>query len=143
MAVWRTWASSEPGLPGSTSSKRRTSGPPCSWKRMALGMRALHGSIKDNARSPFVVIRLIRGSLPDFPPTPYSLIHLQRSIIRLTRTNADHALDLGDENLAVADFSRFGGLHDGFNDLVDQVATHSHLDTRLGNEVDHVLGAAV
>src|SRR5262245_16454111 len=37
-AVWRTRISPGPGSPTSTSSQRSTSGPPVSWKRIALGM---------------------------------------------------------------------------------------------------------
>src|SRR6185503_785313 len=55
-------------------------------------------------------------------------VDLQRGVVRLAGTNANDALDLGDEDFAVADLSRFGGLHDGFDDLVDQVAAYRDLD---------------
>src|ERR1700722_15261339 len=170
MAVWRTCASPGPGLPGSKSSKRRTSGPPCSWKRMALDMlrgssvgshrmgglgyrrpvewAGLRGLAEEpsylGAPLPFLIISTLPGSLPLLP-----LFHIQMhpflqcGVVGLARADPDDALDLGDEDFPVADLPRFGGLHNGFNDLVDQIAADRDLDAGLRHKVDHVLSAAI
>ena len=49
---------------------------------------------------------------------------LERRVIRLARADADHAIDVGDEDLAVADLAGLRGLEDGFNHLVDEVAAN-------------------
>src|SRR5882757_217347 len=67
----------------------------------------------------------------------------QSGVVGLAGTNADDALDIGDEDFAVANLTRLGRLHDGFDDLVDQVAAYCDLDAGLGYEIDHVLGAAI
>src|SRR3569833_7483 len=78
---------------------------------------------------------------PGRSPDPAS--SSERGVVRLAGTNTNDSLDLGDENLAVADLPRFGGLHDGIDDLVDQVAAYRDLVAGLGYEVDHVFGAAI
>src|SRR5579864_689094 len=67
----------------------------------------------------------------------------QRAVVGLPGADAYHALDIGDEDLAVADLAGLGGLHDGLDHLINQVAAHGHLDTGLRNEVDYVLRATV
>src|SRR5262249_43959966 len=69
--------------------------------------------------------------------------YLQRRVVGLTRTDSNDALDLGDEDLSITDLPRFGGLENGFDDLIHQVATHGDLDPCLGDEVDDVLSASV
>src|ERR1700722_15099891 len=120
MAVWRTCTSCGAGLPGSNSSTRRTSGPPCSWKRMATGI-APRIAVARAARLP----------------------KLERGVVGLAGTDADDALDVGDEDLAVAPLAGLGRFDDGLDHLVHQIAAHRDLDAGLGHEVDHVLGAAV
>src|SRR5215469_13506260 len=104
MAVWRICTSPAAGLPGSTSSRRRTSGPPFSSKRMARGMRAslAHGypaGVAGSAQGP-----------------------LQRAVVGLPGADADDPLDVGDEDLAVTDLAGLRGLHDRLDDLIDQIA---------------------
>src|SRR5581483_3724670 len=72
-----------------------------------------------------------------------AFLFLQRGVVRLAGANADDPLDLGNEDLAVADLTGLGGLHDGFNNLIDQIAAYGYLDTGLGHEIDHVLRATV
>src|SRR5690554_230642 len=45
--------------------------------------------------------------------------------------------------LAVADLAAAGGAADGIQDGLQTAVVHGHLDLDLGQEVDHVLGAAV
>src|SRR5215469_13338423 len=68
---------------------------------------------------------------------------LQRAVVGLPGADADDALDVSYEDLAVSDFARLGGLHDRLDDLIDQIAAHRDLDARLRNEVDHVFRAAI
>src|SRR2546421_7388373 len=69
--------------------------------------------------------------------------NLKSTVIRLAGANTNHAIDVGDEDLAVADLARLGGLQNGIDDLVGQLTAHGDLDAGLGNEVDHVLGTAI
>src|SRR3989304_818910 len=57
--------------------------------------------------------------------------------------DADHLVDGRHEDLAVADAAGLGGLGDGRKGPVDESVLHDDLDLHLGNEVDHVGGAAV
>src|SRR6516225_11095364 len=64
---------------------------------------------------------------------------LQRAVVGLPGADTDDALDVGDEDLAVSNLAGLGGLHDGLDDLIDQITPHRHLDACLGNEIDYVL----
>ena len=68
---------------------------------------------------------------------------VQRGAAGLAGADADDLLQVGDENLAVADLSGARGLLDGLDDALDHVVVHGGLELHLGQEVDHVLGAAV
>src|SRR5688572_32539788 len=52
-------------------------------------------------------------------------------------------LHRGDEDLAVADLAGARRLDDGVDGALDLGIGHHHLDLHLGQEIDHVLGAAV
>src|SRR5450756_593225 len=68
---------------------------------------------------------------------------LESRVVCLAGADADDAPDVGDEDLSVADLAGLGGLQDRFDDLIDEVAAHSHFDAGLRDEVDDVLGASV
>src|SRR5580698_2250776 len=68
---------------------------------------------------------------------------LQRGVVGLAGTDADDALDVGDENLAVADLAGLGRLEDGLDHLIGQVAANGHLDPGLGHKIHHIFSAAV
>src|SRR5580704_16789757 len=68
---------------------------------------------------------------------------LERGVVGLAGADADHPLDVGDKDLAVADLAGLGGLDDGLDHLIDEIAAHRDLDAGLGHEVDHVFRAAV
>ena len=68
---------------------------------------------------------------------------LDRVLVDLAGANPDHALDRGDEDLAVADLAGLGGLDDRLDAALGVAVLHHDLDLHLGQEVDHVLGAAV
>src|SRR5690606_23891931 len=63
--------------------------------------------------------------------------------VGLAGADAHHAIDSGDEDLAVADLARLGRLQHRIDDLVDERIADRNLDTGLRHEVDHVLGAAI
>ena len=67
----------------------------------------------------------------------------ERRVVGLAGADADHTIDVGDEDLAVTDLAGLGGLDDRLDDLVDEVAAHRDFDAGLGHEVDDVLGPAV
>src|SRR5262245_21107581 len=62
---------------------------------------------------------------------------------RLAGADADRLFDGGDEYLAVADATGLRGLLDGVEGLRHHFVGQHHLDLHLGQEIDHVLGAAV
>src|SRR5262245_56848460 len=62
---------------------------------------------------------------------------------RLARTDADHLLEIGDEDLAVADLARASGVHDRFDHLLDARVVDGDLDLHLRQEIDDVFGAAI
>src|SRR3546814_5141629 len=68
---------------------------------------------------------------------------LQCVVIQLTGTDADHLLQCADEDLAVANLASAGGGLDRFEHTVELVVGDRHFQLDLGQEVDHVLGAAV
>ena len=64
---------------------------------------------------------------------------LQRGVIRLAGADADDAIDIRDEDLAVADLAGLGGLQDRFDHLIDEVAVRSELVDQV---IEAVLKAA-
>src|ERR1700693_927034 len=151
MAVWRICTSCVAGLPGSSSSLRRTSGPPKLWKRMAAGMGRRIAPDRRPRDAPYCPGRQKSRLLPagnesyccEKGPEGTFSSQLERGVVRFAGADADHALDLRDEDLAVADLAGLGGLEDRLDHLLGQVAAHGDLDARLGDKVDHVLGAAI
>ena len=67
----------------------------------------------------------------------------ERRVAALARTDADGVEDLGDEDLAVADLARAGGLDDRIEGGVEILIADDDLDAHLREEVDGVGGAAV
>jgi len=59
------------------------------------------------------------------------------------RSGFDRLLDVEHKNLAVADAAGAGGVLDRFDDIIDEAVLDHHLDLHLGQEVDHIFGAAV
>src|SRR5690606_34371607 len=57
--------------------------------------------------------------------------------------NADDLFDRADEDLAVADLARMGGLDDRLHGLLDHVVTQHHLDLDLGQEIHDIFGTAI
>src|SRR3546814_1352510 len=57
--------------------------------------------------------------------------------------SSDLPVQLPDENLAVADLAGAGGLHHRLDHGVGLVVGDRDLELDLGQEIDHVLGAAV
>ena len=57
--------------------------------------------------------------------------------------NADRLLDVGHENLAVADAAGLRSLADRVDGALDHVVAEHDLDLHLGQEVDDVFGAAI
>src|SRR5438874_5660690 len=74
---------------------------------------------------------------------PAALKPLQGRVVGLAGADADHALDVRDEDLAVAHLAGLAGLDDRLDDLVDQIAAYRDLDAGLENKVDTVLDAAI
>src|SRR5690348_5644846 len=72
-----------------------------------------------------------------------SIRRSEGSVVGLAGPDADHPLNVSDENLAVTDLPGLGRLQNGLDDLVDQVGAHGHFDPRLRHEVHDVLRAAV
>src|SRR5580700_7558763 len=131
MAVWRICSSCVAGLPGSRFSLRRTSGPPKLWKRMATGMRtriAPQRRARDAPNCPAGKSRAFcrpeTQLLSEKAPEATFSNQLERGVVRLAGADANDALDLGDENLAVTDLAGLGGLEDGLDDLVGEIAAH-------------------
>src|SRR3990172_130570 len=89
-----------------------------------------------------VVAAPVRLHLPGKIPGPAAAVS-DRVRTRLAGANADGFLDGGDEDLAVADASRLGGLLDGLERLRQHLVAEHHLDFHLGQEVDHVFRPAV
>src|SRR6218665_2664449 len=67
----------------------------------------------------------------------------KRVLARLAGADADDLLDVVHEDLAVADLAGARRAFDRFDHALDQVVGHGGLDLDLGQEVDHVLRAAV
>src|SRR4051794_13264985 len=60
-----------------------------------------------------------------------------------TGSDANGLLDVGHENLAVADATGLGRAADGVDRFLDQVVPDHDLDFHLGQKVDDVFGAAI
>src|ERR1700680_3011772 len=58
-------------------------------------------------------------------------------------SDADGFLDIGHENLAVADAAGLGGAPDRVDGFLDQILPDHNLDFDLGQEVDDVLRTAI
>src|SRR5579883_3445330 len=71
------------------------------------------------------------------------LSKLQGALTPLVVTNADRLIDLGQENLAVADLARAGRRDDGLHRLLHDGVGQHRLELDLGDEVDGVLTPAV
>ena len=57
--------------------------------------------------------------------------------------DADRLLDVGYEDLAVADAAGLRSLADGLDGALDHVVAEHDLDLHLGQEIDDILGAAI
>src|SRR4029079_2060600 len=57
--------------------------------------------------------------------------------------DSDGLLDVGDENLAVADAAGARGILDRLDGIVGERILDHHLDVHLGQEVDDIFGAAI
>src|SRR5713101_443262 len=68
---------------------------------------------------------------------------LDCGFVGLAGADAHHVLDRGDEDLAVADLAGARRLDDGVDRAFDLRVRHYHLDLDLGQEIDHVLCAAI
>jgi len=72
----------------------------------------------------------------------FSFLRVRRPPVR-AGADADDLLHRRDEDLPVADAPRARAAHDRVHDLRDALVGHEHRELHLGQEVDHVLGAAV
>src|SRR4029079_12286603 len=70
-------------------------------------------------------------------------MELDRVRAAVAGPNANRLLDIGHEDLAVADAAGAGRLRDGFHHIVDQAVLDNDLDLHLWQEVDYIFGAAV
>src|ERR1700683_1956602 len=102
MAVWRNCSSPRPGGGSSLRSHLSTSALPCAWKTIAL---------VDSDRM-----------------RPRRMRRLEGCVVGLAGANTDHAIDVGNENLAVADLAGLGGLHHRFHDLIHPLGAHRDCD---------------
>src|SRR5579883_3456843 len=85
-----------------------------------------------------------RGRLPsDIGCAESPWKKLQRTGELDADANANHLIQRADENLAVADLAGARGLHDRLDRAFDQVVWQRDLQFHLGQEIHHVLRAAV
>src|SRR5688572_23136651 len=68
---------------------------------------------------------------------------LKRRRIGLAGADADHFFQIEHEDLAVADLAGVSRALDRIDHLLEELALHGGFDLHLGQEVDHVLRAAV
>ncbi len=61
----------------------------------------------------------------------------------LAGANADGFKEFGDEDLAVPDLARAGGIGDGLDDLVGDIVGDGQFDLGLRQEVDDIFGATL
>src|SRR5690606_12708286 len=64
-------------------------------------------------------------------------------VARLAGADAVHLLERGDEDLAVADFTRLRGFDDRLDHALGEIIPYRDLDLDLRQEVDDVLGASI
>ena len=57
--------------------------------------------------------------------------------------NTDHVFDRINEDLAVTDSPRLGGLGDGLDGPLDLVVADNQFDFHLGQEIDHIFRASI
>jgi hypothetical protein len=57
--------------------------------------------------------------------------------------NADRFVDVGNEDLAIADLAGFGGTDDRADGSIDSIIGDDHFDFDLGQEIDGVFAAAI
>src|SRR5690606_29693486 len=60
-----------------------------------------------------------------------------------TGADTDDFLDVGDEDLAVADPPGLGSVANGLDGRIDHIVDDDHLDFDLRQEVDHILRTAI
>src|SRR6478735_9883225 len=60
----------------------------------------------------------------------------ERGVVGLARTDTNDTVDIGDEDLAVADLAGLGGLQDGFDHLIDEITADSYFNLGFRDEVD-------
>src|SRR6516165_12015856 len=68
---------------------------------------------------------------------------LDRRDALLAGADADHFLDIGDEDLAVSDAASARAVDDGFHGPLHHAILAHHLDFHLGQEVHDIFGAAI
>src|ERR1700687_1972576 len=68
---------------------------------------------------------------------------LDRSFAGFAGADANHLLHRSHEYLTVADLARMSRFDHGFDRTVDKRVADDHFDLHLGQEIDHVLGAAI
>ena len=81
-----------------------------------------------------------QGAGGDAPPVFFAL---DRGVAGFAGADADHALQVGDEDLAVTDVAGVGRIADEIHGLFGQVVRHDHFQFDLGIELHLVLDAAV
>src|SRR3954468_6165353 len=64
-------------------------------------------------------------------------------IVSFTRADAQHTLEIGDEDLAVTDLAGLRGTDDGLDDLVDECVLYGNFDTGLGYKINDIFGTTV
>src|SRR5690606_13015220 len=68
---------------------------------------------------------------------------LERFDTGFTGTDANGLFEIQDENLAVANAARLGGVLNGGGNCVDLGGVHSDLNLEFGQEVNGVFGSAI
>src|SRR6516165_6266446 len=87
---------------------------------------------------PFVELVASMGVAPS-----YSTSGLDGVQTRSPGSDPDGFLDVGDENLSVADPPGLGGAADRLDGLLDHVFAEHNLDLHLGQKIDHIFGPPV
>jgi predicted porin len=97
------------------------------------------GVLPQNGGTPF----FLRGA-DAVSPAPHTKAAMSdRGFVLFAGADADHALDVGHEDLAVADLAGARGADDRVDDRLHLGFAHDDLDLDLRQEIDHVFGAAV
>src|SRR5262245_48269778 len=68
---------------------------------------------------------------------------LDRRVAGFAGANSVNRVEVHDENLAVADLAGLRGRNDRLDDTLREIVADRNLDLHLGQEVDHVLRAAI